>query len=95
MENRFRINMHIEDRVEINGVWYVREDAINDSLDHLEDEEIDLTFSENKQIMKIELYEVCDQLYLIPTIKTTYSRTLNGFYSIDLVWLKWGLTLMW
>lgn len=46
MENRFRLNMHIEDRVQINGVWYIREDAINDSLDHLEDEEMDLAFSE-------------------------------------------------
>ena len=36
----------IKDRIQINGVWYVREDAINDSLDHLEDEEMDLTFSE-------------------------------------------------
>lgn len=30
----------MENRIEINGVWYVREDAINDSLDHLEAEEI-------------------------------------------------------
>jgi len=36
----------MENRIEVNGVWYVREDAINDSLDHLEDEEINLTFSE-------------------------------------------------
>ena len=36
----------MENRIEINGVWYIREDAINDSLDHLEDEELDLSFSE-------------------------------------------------
>jgi len=36
----------MNDRIEINGVWYVREDAINDSLDHLESEEMNLTFSE-------------------------------------------------
>ena len=36
----------MENRIEINGVWYVREDAINDPLDHLEAEEMDLTFSE-------------------------------------------------
>ena len=36
----------MENRIEINGVWYVREDAITDSLDHLEDEEMYLTFSE-------------------------------------------------
>jgi hypothetical protein len=36
----------MENRIEINGVWYVREDAINDSLDNLEEEEMDLTFTE-------------------------------------------------
>jgi len=36
----------MNNRIEINGVWYVREDAINDSLDHLESEEMYLTFSE-------------------------------------------------
>ena len=35
----------MENRIEINGVWYVREDAITDSLDHLETEEIDVTDS--------------------------------------------------
>jgi hypothetical protein len=38
--------MVIENRIEINGVWYVREDAINDSLGNLETEEMDLIFSE-------------------------------------------------
>ena len=35
-------------RIEINGVWYVREDAINDSLCHIEEREtmMSLTFSE-------------------------------------------------
>ena len=36
----------MNDRIEINGVWYVREDAITDSLDRLESEEMYLTFSE-------------------------------------------------
>jgi len=36
----------MENRIEINGVWYVREDAITDPLDHLEAEEMELTFSE-------------------------------------------------
>jgi hypothetical protein len=36
----------MENRIEINGVWYIREDAITDPLDHLESEEMDLTFSE-------------------------------------------------
>ena len=45
--------------------------------------------------MKVEIYEVCDQLYWIPTIKITYTRKLNGYYSIDLVWLNGELSLMW
>ena len=36
----------MESRIEINGVWYVREDVITDPLDHLESEEMELTFSE-------------------------------------------------
>ena len=36
----------MENRVEINGVWYVREDAITDPIDHLEAEEMELIFSE-------------------------------------------------
>ena len=36
----------MENRIEINGVWYIREDAITDPLDHLESEEMELTFSE-------------------------------------------------
>ena len=36
----------MENRIEINGVWYVREDAITDSIDHLEAEEMELIFSE-------------------------------------------------
>jgi len=35
----------MENRIEVNGVWYVREDAIIDPLDHLEAEEITTTNS--------------------------------------------------
>lgn len=35
----------MENRIEINGVWYVREDAITDPLDYLEVEEMDFTDS--------------------------------------------------
>lgn len=37
----------MENRIKINGVWYVREDAITDPLDYLEAEEMELTFSEH------------------------------------------------
>lgn len=36
----------MENRIEINGVWYVREDTINDSLDILDEEEMDFTWTE-------------------------------------------------
>lgn len=45
--------------------------------------------------MKTEIYLVSDQIYLIPALKITYSKSLNGYYTIDLLWLKWGLSLMW
>jgi hypothetical protein len=35
----------MENRIEINGVWYVREDAITNPLTHLEEEEFELIFS--------------------------------------------------
>jgi hypothetical protein len=36
----------MENKIKINGVWYVREDTINDSLTHLEEKDVDVTFSE-------------------------------------------------
>lgn len=45
--------------------------------------------------MKTEIYSISDQMYLIPSIKITYSRFLNGYYTIDLLWVKWGFSLMW
>jgi len=32
----------MENRIKIDDVWYVREDAIDDPMDHLEDEEIEM-----------------------------------------------------
>lgn len=43
----------------------------------------------------IEIYTVDSQLYVTPTIKVTHSRYLDGYYSIDIVWIKWGLSLKW
>lgn len=45
--------------------------------------------------IEFEKYEVLDQMYLIPTLKITHNRGLNGYYAIDLVWIKWGISLMW
>ena len=48
-----------------------------------------------KCVQMIEKYRIVDQIYLIPTMKVTYSRMLNGFYTIDFIWLRWGISLMW
>lgn len=44
--------------------------------------------------MKVEFYTVACQLYTVPTIKVTHTRKLDGYFSIELVFLKWGLSLM-
>lgn len=76
----------MENRIEINGVWYVREDAITDPLDHLEAEEMDLTFSEE---CTLETDKYCfvasrirrdgssnDEFY--PDISITFTDKRNG-----------------
>ena len=41
--------------------------------------------------MRAELFKVAYQLYLIPTIKITHSKTLYGNYSVAFIWLKRGI----
>ena len=53
----------MENRIEINGVWYIREDAINDSLDILYEEEMDLTWTEEC------IYENNDYCFVASRIK--------------------------
>jgi hypothetical protein len=60
----------VNDRIEINGVWYVREDAITDSLDHLESEEMDLIFSE----------ECCYETDKYCFIASRIRKDEDGFY---------------
>ena len=43
--------------------------------------------------IKIETYSVWGQVYIIPTIKITHDKYLYGYYTIDFVWGKWGLSL--
>jgi len=43
--------------------------------------------------MKIKTFKQVSQLYLIPTKKLTYSRTLNGNYEILLCWLIGGISI--
>ena len=51
----------------------------------------------NRREMKLkvrgEKYDVYGQVYILPTIKVTHDKNLYGYYTIDLVWGKWGLSL--
>jgi hypothetical protein len=43
--------------------------------------------------MKITTFKQVYQLYIIPTIKITYSRTLNGNLEVILCWLFGGVSI--
>lgn len=43
--------------------------------------------------MKIEIEDIYGQVYIIPTIKITYTRYLNGEYELIFGWLKWYLVI--
>ena len=45
--------------------------------------------------MKIQFSNICYQFYLIPTIKITNNKLLFGYYSIEFIWLKWGVGIDW
>jgi hypothetical protein len=91
----------MENRIEINGIWYVREDAITDSLDHLETEEMDLTFSEeccfesNKycfvasRIKKYESEEFYQDIYIEFTDKRSGNKdTWKEDYWDNNLWFR-------
>ena len=44
--------------------------------------------------MKLEIYKQTDQLYILPTIKVTYNRSLNGYYEIIFAWGFGGISIM-
>lgn len=37
----------------------------------------------------MKVYEIYGQFYLLPSIKFTYTRQLNGSREFIFVWLKW------
>jgi hypothetical protein len=41
---------------------------------------------------KLSISSICSQIYLIPTIKITHNKFLNGNYELCFVWLKWQFT---
>jgi hypothetical protein len=43
--------------------------------------------------MKISLDTVMSQIYVLPYIKITHDRWLNGDYEFIVGWLKWQITI--
>ena len=43
--------------------------------------------------MKISVNEVWGQVYILPFIKITHVRTLNGDLELIIGWLKWELII--
>ena len=43
--------------------------------------------------MKVYISEIVDQVYVLPSIKITYSRMLNGNLELILGWLKYELVI--
>jgi hypothetical protein len=43
--------------------------------------------------MKIDWYTQIGQFLIIPTVKVTFDRTLNGSYEIIFAWGAWGIAI--
>jgi len=43
--------------------------------------------------MKVFVSEIMDQLYVLPTLKVTYKRSLNGDLELILGWIKYELII--
>jgi hypothetical protein len=43
--------------------------------------------------MKVSIDTVMSQIYVLPYIKVTHSRWLNGDYELIVGWLKWQLVI--
>ena len=44
--------------------------------------------------IEIEISEIWGQLYLIPFVKITHDKGLNGKYEFIVGWLKWEVIIM-
>ena len=44
--------------------------------------------------MKIISTTVLYQFYIVPTIRITYSRFLNGNYELSFIWGKWEIDVL-
>lgn len=44
--------------------------------------------------MKLEFAKIVDQIYVLPYIKLTYTRNLNGNYEFIIGWLNWQISII-
>lgn len=44
--------------------------------------------------MKLEIAKIVDQLYILPYMKITYSKELNGNYEFILGWLNYQISFL-
>jgi len=45
------------------------------------------------KIMRVTYCEVWGQVYLLPYVKLTHTRTLNGDLELIIGWLKWEIVI--
>lgn len=41
----------------------------------------------------MKIFEVYGQIYILPFVKITHTRDLNGDLELIIGWLKWGLII--
>jgi len=41
----------------------------------------------------MKIFEVYGQIYILPFVKVTHTRDLNGDLELIIGWLKWGLII--
>ena len=44
--------------------------------------------------MKLEFAKIVDQIYVLPYIKVTYSRELNGNYEFIVGWMNYQISIL-
>jgi hypothetical protein len=45
------------------------------------------------KVMRMTINEIWGQVYFLPFIKITHTRTLNGDLELIIGWLKWELVI--
>lgn len=44
-----------------------------------------------KKRLRVEHFSVAYQAYIFPTVRWTYDSDLNGYKSIEIIWLTFGI----